>query len=53
MQEIYLPITRFKGKTEGEKKKKKKRRVFIFPKVLKTRLLNSNKKFRIKKLNWL
>ena len=44
IQEIYLPIARFKGKTG----KNKKRRVFIFPKVLKTHLLNSNLKFRKK-----
>ena len=36
MQEIYLPITRFKGKTEGEKKKKKKKtNSFYIPKSFK------------------
>ena len=36
------------SKVKLGKKKKNQRRVFIFPKVLKTRLLNSNLKFRKK-----
>ena len=41
---LFANCARFKGKTG----KNKKRRVFIFPKVLKTHLLNSNLKFRKK-----